>query len=438
MLKKLFDFKFVKDSIYTLISFIIFALSGIITNVIIGNTYGSAELGIFNQALALLMIFSLISILGLNISSIKYVSQFKDSPTQQKEIFSSASYMAVCLSVIICLLLYFLITMFPAVFFNKEVTHATAIVLLCLPLFSQNKIYMALMNGLRHMKVYAFVQSARWLLIIGFIACAVFLNKSIYFVCYCFLFSEICIWIVCSILYGKYFTLRFSSKLWFKNNLVFGSKSVLIGFLGETNNKIDIFFISFFLSNHYVGIYSFASTIVKGFLSISSVIQLNINPIISDLWAKKDSEAIKKYTLRISKMMLFIMTPILIIASIAYPIFINTFMTDPVYQASIPIFYILLTGIFLPSVYYFSGAYLTMANLLNITLRNMLIIIIYNALSCFVFINLLGFIGASVSTATTYIFSVFFSHYYIKKRMGIKLIQIKNPFKKYKKQITAN
>jgi O-antigen/teichoic acid export membrane protein len=199
--------------------------------------------------------------------------------------------------------------------------------------------------------------------------------------------------------------------------------------LSETNNRIDIFFISFFLSNYYVGIYSFAAEIAKGFLNIASVIQLNVNPIVSDLWVKKDLETLKKYTLNISKMMFIIICPLLIVAALVYPFFVNLFMSNKAYLESIPVFYILLAGISLPAIYYFAGAYLTMANFLNTSLKNLIIILIYNALSCFLFLHIFGFYGAAISTSTTYILYVILIQYYVKKKMGITLIVFKSRHK---------
>jgi O-antigen/teichoic acid export membrane protein len=63
-----------------------------------------------------------------------------------------------------------------------------------------------------------------------------------------------------------------------------------------------------------------------------------------------------------------------------------------------------------------------MAGFLNTAMVNMAIVLLYNALSCLLFIQLFGFIGAALSTATTYLLSVFLWHYFINKKMGLNLI----------------
>lgn len=425
-IKSLVGYKFVQDSAYIFVSYVILAVSGIIANILIGNTYGAEGLGVFNQTVALYMIFGLIAVFGLNTSVVKYVAQYNKETDIQKEIFTSASLLTTGISIILTLILSLLAACFPSLYFNIDVTRSLTIIVLSLPFFSQNKIFMALLNALRHMKTYAIIQSTRWILIISFILISIFLKKSVYFLSYSFLFSELVIFIYFSVFYSKYFSLRYRRTSWYRTHWIFGSKSVLLGFLSETNNRIDIFFISFFLSNYYVGIYSFAAEIAKGFLNIASVIQLNVNPIVSDLWVKKDLETLKKYTLNISKMMFIIICPLLIVAALVYPFFVNLFMSNKAYLESIPVFYILLAGISLPAIYYFAGAYLSMANYLNTSLKNLIIILIYNALSCFLFLHLFGFYGAAVSTSTTYILYVVLIQYYVKKKMGISLISFKS------------
>jgi len=423
-LKTIFNYKFVKDSAYTFASFIFIALSGIIVNVLIGNNYEVSSLGIFNQSVAIYMIFSILSVLGLNTSVVKYIAQYNQDKKTQKEIFTTAFILTLCFSLFITSFLLFLAYLFPVIYFNKDVTKATIITLFSLPFLSLNKIFMALQNALRHMKAYSIVQSVRWLIILGFIFISIILNKSFYFLMYTFLFSELLIFIYFILFYSDYFSIKAKYSSWYKKNFNFGIKSVLLGFLSEIYNKIDIFLIGFLLSNYYVGIYSFAAEIAKGLLLVGSIIQLNINPIVSNLTNNGDIATLKKYTLSISKLMYLIIIPIIFLAAFLFPLFINLFMSEKAYLESIPIFYILLPGVFILSVYYFAGAYLTMANYLNESFIILAIVLIYNTLTCILFITLFGFWGAAISTSTTYILLVLLFHYFIKKKMNIPLINL--------------
>ena len=207
-LKTIFNYKFVKDSAYTFASFIFIAISGIIVNVLIGNNYEVSSLGIFNQSVAIYMIFSILSVLGLNTSVVKYIAQYNQDKKTQKEIFTTAFILTLCFSLFITSFLLFLAYLFPVIYFNKDVTKATIITLFSLPFLSLNKIFMALQNALRHMKAYSIVQSVRWLIILGFIFISIILNKSFYFLMYTFLFSELLIFIYFILFYSDYFSIK--------------------------------------------------------------------------------------------------------------------------------------------------------------------------------------------------------------------------------------
>jgi len=424
----LLSFKFVKDSIYSLTSFVILSLSGIIGNIIIGNFYGAEGLGVFNQSIAIYMVLSILSIFGFNISVLKFVSQYNGIIEIQKQIFSSAFLLSLIFSTIIITIIFIIVNIHNAIFFNYEVTKAVKITILSLPFITLNKIFLALINAIRHIKIYSLIQSIRWILIILFVLISIYFSKSIYFVMYSFLFSEIILFTFFIIRYNVYLNINFNRNKWLKTNIIFGSKSVLLTFLSDFSNKIDIFFLGFFLSNYYVGIYSFASSIVVGFLSLSSVVQLNINPIISDLWHKKNISSIQNYTSRIAKIMFRAMTAILLIAAILYPFFIDIFMKGVIYKESIPIFYILLAGVFLPSITYFAGAYFAMANLLNVSFIIQIARVVFNVIACYVFIKLLGFYGAAIATSSTFVFSVIIIEIVMRRKMKIKILTFSNFF----------
>ena len=166
IINKVLNYKFVSDSIYSFISFVILALSGIIINVIIGNKYGPEGLGVFSQAISLYMIFSLLANFGLNISTLKYVAEHKLENDKIKLIFSSAIILSLLISSLVLIVLYLLTILDFSIFFNYDVTKATLIICLSLPIFSVNKIFMALANGLRQIKTVSILQSIRWISII--------------------------------------------------------------------------------------------------------------------------------------------------------------------------------------------------------------------------------------------------------------------------------
>lgn len=413
--------KFVSDSIYTLISFIILALSGILVNILVGNSYDSEGLGVFNQALAFYSLISTIGLWGLNQSALKFLSHSTKYLNQMSLIFSANIQLGFLISIFTVSCIFILMNFIPGLFINEAVSESLRISLYSIPLLSINKIALSLLNALREMKIFSLVKSLRWIFIFSFISIMIYYNQPLHYLMYSFLLTEIILTLILSYRCRKFIVLNIKKiKIYFEN-LVFGTKSVLLSFIYESSSKIDILFIGFFLTDSDVGIYSFASTIAMGFLLISNVVQTNLNPIISKLWNEKNIESIKIYTDRIFRIMFVIMSIIIVLSIIGYPIFVNLIM-DEVYNDTLIIFYTLLLGVFPTSIYYSFGGYFTMANMLNIPLIIQLIRILVNIISCYFFIDNFGVIGAALATSFTLIISVLTTEYFIRKKMKIKIL----------------
>ena len=67
--------KFTKDFLWLFSGSLSMAISAIVINIIIGNTFGAKSLGIFNQALAVYSILSILAAFGLQNSSLKFISE---------------------------------------------------------------------------------------------------------------------------------------------------------------------------------------------------------------------------------------------------------------------------------------------------------------------------------------------------------------------------
>jgi len=422
--KKLFlNNKFSQDTFYNYISTILLAITGIVINIIIGNKYGADGVGIFNQSFAVFILFSIIAVLGMQSSVLKYVSEFAEKKDEINKITSSAIFVAIPFSLILTIAIVLLCSANPSIFFNTDVTYATKLIIIALPFYTLNKLLMALLNGLRKMKMFALNQSARWIMMLVFVAVCVWLDLPVYYTVLCVPVSEFVISIWMLFYSRRLFNMTLERNIiWMKKHLQFGLKTLVISITSETNKKTDILLLGFFMSNYDVGIYSFASTIVKGLLMFTGTVQININPIVSNLWASNQKEKLEKYVKQIVNVMLIIVLPSVIFAGIAYPFLLNIFMKNTNFGESIVVFYILLAGIVLPAIFYFAGAFLAMAHFLNTSLITIALVLVFNIISAVILIYSFGLLGAAISTSLTYVFSVVIMSVAIRKKMGIRLL----------------
>ncbi len=415
--------KFAVDSLFTYASTVVLAISGIALNILVGNSYQAEGLGIFNQAVTLFMLVSMITVLGLQTSVVKFVAEHHENLGERSKIISASLLLAFPISVVAVMLNEWVTALYPRWLFNFEVTQATRIFMWGIPFFTFNKVLLAILNGLREMRTYSAVQTARWLLILLGVALLCFSGSPRDYLFGVIPAVEVVILVILHILTRHLYQFSLQGlKPWVKEHLSFGGKNLFISILSETNSQVDIFLISFFLSNADVGVYSFASTLAKGLLMFSGAVQLNINPVISSLWAKNQKEELQTYILKVAKTMWLIIIPMFLAVAAGYPIFTYLFVHGSEFEHSATIFYILLAGALLPSVYYFAGAFFSMANRVNFSVVLICSMLAFNAITAMVLIPLWGIVGAAIATSLTYVFSVLMLQWLLSSVLGVRLV----------------
>ncbi len=421
--------KFSKDVFYNIISTVIISFSALLINIIIGNHYKIENLGIFNFVYSIYMILGIIAVFGVTDSIIRYTAEYKDKIGFLNELVSAGFILVSITSLFVAISLLLFLHYLPQIFPNADVIKALTPIVLSLPFLSVNKIFFSLLNGTRRMIVYALSLSLRSILIVLFIYFSIIFHKSIYFVIFAFLIAEIIIFIWLILYTINFIKIKFTInniKYWVKTHFLFGSKSLLTNSVGEVNTNVDILMIGYMLGNYYVGVFSFASTIAKGILLIPGIIQLNFNPIISHLWVNNEIETLKSHIKKILKINFGLMLFIVILACIAYPLLIYFFMNDAVYWQSLSIFYILIVGVFVLSVFYFVGAIQSMAGFPEVQLMIVSIVCVFNVIVSCVFIYLLGVNGAALSTSMSFVLVIILLLKNSKKKLGIEIFEFNN------------
>ncbi len=415
--------KFAQGVSYVFISYLILGLAGFVINLILGFYYTPADLGIFNQCFALTQLFSVVGTFGIVSSNVHFVAQHTDDLKLQSDIQSSAIILTFSISLFLSVILYILGNIKEDIFFNKEVNQAFVRIVFVLPFMVSNRLNISYINAIREMKLYSILQSARWLLLLSIVFIFTFTNQDINTIVQSFLLSEIILFFVILFIIRQFFKFTlFLSKEWVIKHLYFGGKTLLVSIISETNGKIDIFLISFFLNNYNVGIYSFASTICNGILMIPSAVATNFNPIISKLWYEGKKDELQQKVNYIKSILKKIMIPVVILSAIVFPIIVFFIMNNKDYAENIHIYYIILIGVSFLGTYNFMGGFLTMTGKPEIQFLNMLVEIILNIILNIILINLYGITGAAISMSLLKILGLLSMSYFIKWKTDINLL----------------
>ena len=414
--------KNITDLISNYISVFILGFTGIVLNIIIAKFYSPSILGIFNQSLTLYFLISFIGSWGINYSVLESIPKVENNKKEIESIILGSIISTLLCSFIITFIYSNLIDKVAIIFNSENLKKGLFSIIPAIFFGSFNKVFLfGILNGLRRMKEFAIIQSLRYLIIL--LGLFIFINIPIEG---CYLpiivsFSEIIIFLIMlfkiitkiNFLYAKNF-LRWSYR-----HLVFGTKAVFTGFLSEANTKVDVLMIGFLLNDKDVGIYSFASLFIEGFITLIKVMQNVYNPIFSKIAIKNNINKVTQMTTKIKNTSYFLSIIFAIFLIFFYFLFIKLIISNQTYLESFEPFLILMIGITLSSGYLPFFEIFSMAKFPALNSLFFVCFFFFNFSGNFILIPHLGINGAALATAFSYIFSSCLLSYFSKKFLKI-------------------
>lgn len=290
MIKRLLDLipkgasqKLGRDIAYTLGSFFVLAVSGILINIIITGTRDAAALGVFNQAYAIYIVGSQFAVMGVHYSVLRHTPSAANNPTERGVILGTAAGMTLGLGVIAAAIIYFLSDNIGRLFESQPVGLATSFAAFGLITFPLNKVLLAYVNGLRHMRAFAILQAMRYILVMIVVAVVSFSDVHIAYAAISFGVAEL-LTSASAFIYIKRAGLAdhlYFSRAWARIHSRFGVKGLFAGMFAEFNSRVDVLVIGFLLEDRAVGIYSFAAMLVDGLYHVLAMIRINFNPLLT-------------------------------------------------------------------------------------------------------------------------------------------------------------
>jgi len=410
--------KFVVDLIWNISSFGLVILSVTLINIFVGNHYGAGGLGVFNYAFSVYTVLSALTIFGLKSSITKHLAEYKGRKEESKTLVFSALVLVLTTSIILTALFLLLTSQFIA---SPNVNVVSLYyVIIALPVFSINEVLMGLLNGQRKMKEYAILRASRWILVFCFVLYIIFQRKNVELTLFAFLFTESMLLIILLLLNRGQIWIKKPNYDWLKKHGWFGFKASLIQFINALDNRVSVLLVGYLLTSVSTGIYTFAFTVTSGMIMIPSIIALNFNPIISNLWSK-DRKALINHFKTLKKGAYIITALSALGIGLVYPFFVKFFMKGSVYNESIPIFYALLVGVIFISSVIWKGGFLPMIGKPGKQVRIRLLSLAINVLLNLLFIPKFGLFGAAMATALSGVIFSIILNTAIKKELLIKV-----------------
>lgn len=418
------DYKnnFTSDLLWNYGSIVFLASSGLIFNTIIMLFYNAEILGVFSQVYAYYILFSQLTVFGIQASVTKYSSQYSDDKKLCGQIFISGICCVVIIALVVIGGLYAIVSWLQR-YIGSEILEGIKIVIPGLFLFSINKVILGFLNGRSCMKAYAIFQSLRYILIAFILLLLAVCHIEGAHLVVCFVFSETVL-SICLVVYLLRHKLGGERPAWkyIKEHIRFGFCILPGNMVLEFNAKTDIIALGLVLADdRLIGYYSFASFFAEGFYQLFIVVRRNINPYIAKLNGNNYvAESFSDLKDKVGHYVAVFALPGVTAIICGFGGLCWLMNRMEYLEALIPLLIISISIAV-------NGKYIIFGNLLSqmgFPMQESLINI--GTVSCNMILNmvliyLFGLIGVAVATAISYFLASVFIHFLVKKKLLICL-----------------
>lgn len=410
-----------RDVAWNLVPVVLLGVVGLGLNFVIGNIWGPAALGVFNQVTTAFFVMSVLGAGGLQYSVLRAVAEEPDSRERVAATVVGALVPTAILAVVAS---GAFVLVAPAVGRLLDSPEVAAGMLWAAPglfCFALNKVLFGVVNGLRRMRAFAIYTSLRYLLIAAGLVLAYAWHASPEQLPVIWTFTEGALLLV---LVGELFaTVKIARcggwSTWVRQHVDYGARGVASTLAFELNSKLDVWILGVVYNDASIGIYSLASVLAEGVMQLGVVVQNNVNPIIARSLAA--GEDVRPLIVRTRKWFVLAMAGICVIGAVTYPYVIPVLIGDARFADGALAFAILVGGIALASPWLPFSQVLLMASRPGWHTLLVLLMAGLNFVGNVLLIPSMGMEGAATATAVTLVFSMLLLVRIAKSRAGVQL-----------------
>lgn len=394
---------------WTAASLVILGVSGIAINLIIAGARGASDLGVFNQAYAVYVVASQLTVFGIHNSIMRNAAHYSGDAAEGRRLAGSGLLLSVFTGVIGAGLLMLLSPLLGRWFDSPETALSVRNVAYGLVFFPLSKTLLGLLNGLQLMKAFAALQSLRYIVVMAWVAAVSLTSASIDKVLYCFLAAEILTSVGALVyLWSNRLMQEMQVDLtWIGRHASFGARSLLSNTFVELNSRIDIILIGFFLTDRDAGIYSFGAILIDGLYQVWHLIRVNLNPILVNANRDRDWDTCRMLMSK-SRRYLYPLAVVLALGVVfAYWLATAYLMPGKGLEEGMLPLVILLVGLTVVAPFIPFDQLPLLGGYPGLQTLQQLSVVVVNAILNVILIPWLGIVGAALGTALSYVVGVF-------------------------------
>jgi len=421
--------KLTRDIAWSMGSFFILAISGIVINIAVTAFRDAAALGVFNLAYAVYIVISQFAVWGIHYSVLRHAAYYIKSADERGRMLFTAGVIALVLGFVFAGLTIAAVPLSVLLFDSPDTGAAIRYAALGLILFPLNKVLLGYLNGLREMKAFSLLQGLRYFLVMLFVSSVAATTLPIEYATLGFLFAEAVTTLgaVFFLLRQRHHTHLAFSADWVRKHLAFGTKGLAGGMFAEVNSRIDVLLIGFFLSDRATGIYSFAAMLVDGLYHILAMIRINFNPVLVTAVRDRNWEQAQRLRTQSGKYVFPVMLALSALLVLAYYILANWIVPGKGLLEGLPSLLILLCGLNMISIFVPFDNLMVVSGHPGYQAMQQVATVTANAVVAVALLPLLGIEGAALGTAASYLVGISMLIFFTRRLLGWKMIANQPP-----------
>ncbi|HII79596.1 MAG TPA: flippase [Methanosarcina sp.] len=418
-IKNLLNNKTITDINLSFLSLFSSAIVYFLLRVVLGNRLGASSLGVYTLIYTIYMFGLQFADFGIGAALTKHIAEKKEENITVIKLISSGFAGAIFSGLFLAILL-FLISGYISIniYHNSEMELLLKITAICYPFMAIEKTVMGSLNGLREMKLFAYISIIQnisvFLITLAFV---ILLKMDLYGAILGFVIPTVAVGFLSLYLVKKFIKkehIRFNDYL--RKIVFFGLYVILIDSIGMINTQIDTLLIGYFMDETQVGYYTVSVIFVQVIILLPRAIQRITYPSISAYNGRKDFKNIRKLIRSTTTKTLLITSFLSVIIAAFGKITICLFFSSDFLPAYKPLL-ILLIGYSIFSPWVSIGTVFASIGKLETSFKTSIYCAIFNTISNILLIPKFGIIGAATATSASLIFTVIINLFFLKKYM---------------------
>lgn len=413
---------FQSDVAWNVASLAILGIAGLALNVLIGEHWDAATLGVFNQALAAYTFFSMAAVGGIDRSALRSVAEARGDRARAATAAWAALVPTALLAAVVATAYWFSSGAIAALVESDGVAAAIEASAPGLFFFALNKVLLGIVNGEGRMKAFAVYQSLRYLGILAALFAAMRAGLDGDRLMIVFTASEAVLFLVAGADVSR--LLRAHARGWtgeVRQHVVFGARSAFSGVLLELNAKVDVWMIGIVMNDAAVGVYTYAAMLAEGLYQLVVVLQNVYNPILARHLAARERDAVHELVRRHRWRTLLGIGAVAAVAVAAFPLALGIVGARPEFSAAHGPFAILAGGIALAAGYLPFGQILLMGGRPATHTALMASTVVANVVANALLIPHYGLVGAAIATAISMAISVVLLRVLVRAKLDLSI-----------------